>query len=444
VRYALSSWWTVVGVSAILLVIALTAVPFLVTFDGHFYVSGSRVLFTDQAPDLFWWLRQPGYSIFLRAIESVLGPSDLWFTAAQAICVLVGAGLASAVVWRSANGGARPPAPVVAGCLLLGAGNAGVLLYSSAALQQSLFVLSLGLALTVAYRLESDPSWLVLVAAVLLVAVVAVVQREFAQLMGAVLALGAVLSGSRWWPLHRRWGPRVVVRLITGGVVFVLLQLAVSTVLLPWNDYRDNEVALRSAGAPVLPTELPSMLDNIEAATDSVEPHEHGLVSQVGGFIGLRGSTQFVGEPVEREVYIENRTNKAFYCGAIEGMPPEFDPVYHSSMSGIDPTCRSMAAMEVWAPWVHASVAVYPYVLLLGILAAAGQLLRWRMVLPAGAVLGLTLAYSLFGFGADRYSVPLFPTATSILLVSAVVAARSWVARRRGPGSVADPLTAAP
>lgn len=435
---AIDSWWAVLAVALVLIIVALTAVPFLVTFDGHFYLSGSRVLFTDNAPDLFWWLRQPGYSIFLRSVTSVLGPSDLWITVAQAVCVVGGSALASVVVWRSATGGDRVPPPVVAACLLLGAGNAGVLLYSSAALQQSLFVLSLGLALTVAYRLQVRPSWQVLAATLLLVAAVAVVQKEFAQLIGAVLALGAFLSTSPRWPLHRRFGPGLVVRLATGAIAFVLLQLTVAAVLVPWAHYRDSSIAARSATAPLLPTELPSLLDDIDAANDSVEPHEHGLISQVGGFIGLRGSTQFVGEPVERKVYIENRTEKFFYCGFIEGMPPEFQPVYDASMSGIDPTCRSQAAMEFWAPWVHGSVAVYPYLLLLGILAAAGQLLRWRLVLPAGAVLGLTVAYSMLGFGADRYSVPLFPTATSIALVTVVLGVRYWVRRLRAP-AVADP-----
>ncbi len=430
------------AVSAFLVVVALTAVPFLVTFDGHFYLSGSRVLFTDNAPDLFWWLRQPGYSVFLRSLASALGPSDLWFTSAQAVCVVAGSALASVVVWRSATGGERVPPLVITGCLLLGAGNAGVLLYSSAALQQSLFVLSLGLALTVAYGLQSRPTWRVLVAAVLLVAAVAVVQKEFAQLVGAVLALGVFLSGSRWWPLHRRWGPRLVVRLAAGAIAFALLQLTVSAALLPWDHYRDGAIADRSASAPALPTVLPSVLDDIDAANDTVEPHENGLVSQVGGFIGLRGSTQFVGEPVERRIYVENRTNTAWSCGAIEGMPPEFQPVYVTSMSGIDPSCRSVAAMEVWAPWVHASVDAYPYLLLLGIVVSVGQLLRWRMVLPVGAVLGLTTAYSMLGFGADRYSVPVFPTATSILLVTVVLGTRYWASRLRGPAGV-DPATAA-
>lgn len=429
----LTSVWLVVAVVALLFVVALTAAPFLITFDGHFYLSGSRVLFTDQAPDLFWWLRQPGYSVFLRTVASGLGPADLWFTALQAACVILGGLLAALVVWRSATGERRMPPIVLAVCLLVGVGNAGVLLYSSAALQQSLFVLATGLALMIAAGLQHRPSWWLLGSAVVLVVAVALVQKEYGQLMACVLALGVFVSSSSWWPAQRLRLPAMVGRLVTAAVIFVLLQLAVTAALLPWNSYRDEQVAKRSATAPVLPTALPSLLDDIEAATSRIEPHENGLISQFGGFVGLRGSTQFIGEPVERRVYVENRTNTGWNCGAVEGMPPEFQPVQATSISGIDITCRSVAAMELWGPWVHLSLDLYPYLLVAGLLAAAWQLVRWRMVLPAGAVLGLTTVYTVLGFGADRYSVPIFPAASSILVVTLVTAAGPWANRTRHP-----------
>ena len=78
-----TKWTSVYVVSLVLVFIASTAVPFLITFDGYFYLSGSVALFTPDAADAFWWLREPGYSMFLRAIRAALGPSDRVVTLIQ-------------------------------------------------------------------------------------------------------------------------------------------------------------------------------------------------------------------------------------------------------------------------------------------------------------------------------------------------------------------------
>ena len=218
------SWTPVYVVSIVLIFIASTAVPFLITFDGYFYLSGSVALFTPDAADAFWWLREPGYSMFLRAIRAAFGPSDRLVTLIQSILMLTGGVLAIFATWRSRRPAGSPHPWVVAVALVLGVGNAAVLLYSSAIMQQALFVFLLGAMVFVAVGEPSVPR---LMSALGLLGAAALLQEEYARLLTVPLALGLFLvsmsrqrekssdATRRRWRIPARGPPR-------GGSVFRL------------------------------------------------------------------------------------------------------------------------------------------------------------------------------------------------------------------------------
>ena len=422
-----------VGVAVALIVLtAVVAVPFLVTFDGYYYLSGSEVLFTKDAPDNFWWLREPGYSVLLRGIRGIFGTSDIWITLTQTFMIVIG-GIASAVaVWMSRRAKSPVPATFLASALLLGVGNAAVLLYSSAALQQACLVISLGAIVYLATRLSASPGWGTWVCTAVTVILTAQLQEEFARLMAIPLGVAAWLAVGRSSDSSRRTPPQQLLR--RGAAVlgaFLACQLVVSLVLMPWDAYRSEQLQLRSDSAPVKFDDFPPLLDQVRAALAPVEPHPYSALSHLLAFVGVTGSTQFVSRHYERQIYIENRVNPALACGALEGMPAGFERVAGFADEALDTACRSQRAISFSVGYVHVSGILYPVLLIAGLLCAVVNVVRRRILVPSVTVVALTMIYSVMGFGADRYSVPLFPVAVAILLETIIATMSHLLGSRR-------------
>jgi hypothetical protein len=416
-------WHLVMGLTAAgLVLVAYMAAPLLVTFDGHFYLVGSVVLFTPDAPDQYWWLRLPGYSVFLRGVRDAFGASDVALTLTQAIAIVVGSSLVAYV-------GIKQTAPrrqsqtifIVVGSLIMGCGNAGVLMYASAVLQQALFLLEIGLVAFLAwgFRVNRSPWWLLAAAAAL--CSFGQIQKEFAY-VALVAFLGVYVMGRRGdlmiqWRL-REGALRRIARAVAIGLGGVLL---INLSLLPWGHYRDQQIAQRSVSAPVLQEGFPPIIEQIATAAAFQEPHPWGFGSQFLALAGFEGDTIFVSKPVERYVYIARRFSQPGYpCGAVEDLPTGLESQFATSRAALTATCRPWSSGSLTRRYVDISLWVYPWILTSGVLLALIRLfvVRRRYIeIPLLVVIG---SYGAIGFGADRYSVPAFPLAACVIIITFV------------------------
>ncbi len=419
----LRPWHVAMAVTGLGLVLtAYMAAPLLVTFDGHFYLVGSEVLFTPEAPDQYWWLRLPGYSIFLYLVREVFGPSDVALTLAQATAMVAGSCLIAYVGMRQFAPRRQGQAVlIVTGTLLLGCGSAGVLMYASAVLQQALFLLSISLVVFVSWRFRTNRSiwWLVGLAVIL--CLLAQVQKEFAY-VALCAFVGIEVAGRRGDLVTERrlsgGAPRRLVNAAAIGVVGVLL---INLSLLPWGHYRDRETARRSAAAPVLQQGFPSIADQVAAAASLREPHPWGFASQLIALAGFQGGTIFATKPIERNVYIAKRFSDPGYpCGAVEDLPLGLERQFAISSTAIRPSCRPWATSGLVRSYVTSTLWLYPWVLLIGVVLAAARLFLSRRRHVEIALLVVIASYVVTGFGADRYSVPVVPMAACVIILTLI------------------------
>ena len=414
------SKWTVHAVVVVLFILSVTAIPFLVTFDGHNYLAGSQVLFTDRAADNFWWLREPGYSMFIKVIRGIFGPSEIFLTLIQTGMTVFGGIFAMKGIWLAHHSSTKIPPGLMAASLVLGVGNASVLYYSSSALQQPFFVLTTGWVIYLSAQIYVKPKTTWLLVTVISLIVVALVQEEFARLMTIPVLLAFLTRRTqpessrieiKFWPSAKL--------LAKTATIFVALNVIVTLALIPWAQYRDTQLARQTIAAEFKDNSFAPLSTQIKGALNTKEPHPHSVLSHLGAFIGFSGSSQFLSKHYERKIYIQYRQNTVFRCGAIEGMPESFSRVESISNAVLQPACRSKRAIDLIKPYTRVSTLAYPFILSAGLLLSLINIWRRKMLVPSLSLLALTGAYCLLGFGADRYSVPLIPICAAIIVITA-------------------------
>ena len=414
------SKWTVHAVVIVLFILSVTAIPFLVTFDGHNYLAGSQVLFTDRAADNFWWLREPGYSMFIKAIRGIFGPSEIFLTLIQTGMTVLGGIFAMKGIWLAHHSSTKIPPGLMAASLVLGVGNASVLYYSSSALQQPFFVLTTGWIIYLSAQIYVKPKITWLLVTVFSLIVVAQVQEEFARLMTipvllAFLTRRAQPESSR---IEIKFRPSAKL-LAKTATIFIALNAIVSLSLIPWAQYRDTQLARQTIDAEFKDNSFAPLSTQIKGALNTKEPHPYSVLSHLGAFVGFSGNSQVTSKHYERKIYIQYRQNTVFRCGAIEGMSESFSRVESISNAVLQPTCRSNRAIDVLKPYTRVSTFVYPLILSAGLLLSLINVWRRKILIPSLSIFALTGAYCLLGFGADRYSVPLIPICAAIIVISA-------------------------
>jgi hypothetical protein len=425
---AYRSKWTVYVVIVGLLLLSVTAIPFLVTFDGHNYLAGSQVLFTEKAADGFWWLREPGYSMMLKGVRGIFGPSEVFLTLIQTGMTILGGVWAMKAIWLVHRGTEKVPSGLMAAAVVLGVGNASVLYYSSSALQQPFFVFTTGWMTYLAAQIYRKPRTHTILLAIFSLVIVAQVQEEFARLMVIPLALAffTVNMLSEKSSIRSRISS-FAKPIFKAGAVFLGLNIVVMISLIPWMQYRDAQISRQTTSAEFKDNAFAPLSTQIKTMLSTDEPHPYSALSHLVAFVGFSGSSQMISKHYERKVYVQYRQTPNFRCGAIEGMPESFARIQSISAGVLEPACRSKRVIEFVKPYTRLSTFAYPFVLSAGFLLAGINICRKRLLMPSLTIFGLTSAYCLLGFGADRYSVPLMPLAAGLV----VVAGHSFAIRLR-------------
>lgn len=390
------------------------ASPFMITFDGHFYMAGSVKLFESDAANFFWWLREPGYSVFIRQIRWIGQDNELWLSLVQTSLIVLGGWLTTNAVWKSIFPSRLPPPGLVAIALIIGSGNAGVLFYGASALQQALFVFFLGAALRLAVSLAQQLQSLVLLSYVMLIVISALVQEEFARLLTIpmALAIGVRFFETRLAP-HLK---HLSIAVAAGLAALLLANFLVTISLVPWDEYRQNQAALATGAVSELASDFGSLSTQIGNAVSFKEPHLYSVFSHFGAFIGARGSTQFESKHYERRIYIINKQSQERRCGSIEEALQGFESVHQVSVSAMRIACRNDALVTLGRWYSEASFYLYPLIFLFGFVSGSLLMMRRTEMVAAPAMFAMASAYVLLGFGADRYSVPLLPVAAALFV----------------------------
>ena len=163
------------------------------------------------------------------------------------------------------------------------------------------------------------------------------------------------------------------------GLSFVCLQVAISLFLVPWGQYRAEQLALQSNTNSVAKfDDFPPLTAQLKSALGTQEPHPYSVVSHLTALLGFTGSTQFDSKPVERRVYIEARSNPAWSCGALEGLGSPNDKAAAYADEALDVSCRSSKAITFWSSYIKPEHGDLP-------VPADGWSARSTCLLPAGA-----------------------------------------------------------
>ena len=80
---------TIRVVDIIMIFYAALAARYVVSVDGALYLASAKAFLEEEMPFQYHWIREPLFPMFLRATHVIFGNSDVFFTIAQSILLVV-------------------------------------------------------------------------------------------------------------------------------------------------------------------------------------------------------------------------------------------------------------------------------------------------------------------------------------------------------------------
>jgi len=153
-----------------------------------------------------------------------------------------------------------------------------------------------------------------------------------------------------------------------------------------------------------------------------------GLLSNALALVGLEGSTQFPSKHSEIEIYLIERHSTYAACGAIEGVPEQYQAMADIGRELLSGHCVAERAIKLRGLQMRLAHPIYVVSMSLGLFIVApaclivgqGLVNRRRYLLLSLPFIAYFAAYTVLGFGADRYGSLLFPYALCVLIVAAI------------------------
>jgi hypothetical protein len=402
-----------VYLTAIGAAVAVAGYPLKVTVDGYFYLSSARGIWTPQDSELYYWIREPAYPIFLKALHYFFGSSDVLLSVFQsfmmsgAIAVLLGSVVKPEKVYSKLL-----VVTFASSCFFVGPFFG----YSSFVLKQAMMVSFVALAAVIvrfAFVVKHSRTKVMLLAALL---------------AGAVIApqVSITLKYLYVWPAFVV--PWVIFmrqqRLKFDGVFLLSLsnfrKLFVAKAIIPlllslgtlaaiqfseslWNQYKDknaSESEYQDYGFDES-SALSNRITNPKILWD-------GIFSEIPILLML-APTDNAGGIKENIFYTQIQADPAWLCGAYDGFVKEPYTTYGSWM---EKSCRSREVQNLVRWLMPAGELFYQIVMIAAMLAplVALVLRRWAQAAVFGTGLWFALTYAFAnGFTIDRYGLPIFP-----------------------------------
>lgn len=391
-----------------------------ITVDGYFYLSSSRALFSDQMTTHYFWIRDPGYPIFLRMIQSMLGNADNWIIFAQAFLLLIPISVLCRILFAGQTRVSNIVTPLL---LLISTATPQYMGYSAIILKQPLIVLTIGsmpilpwVALRLR-RLRHFPIFSVCLFAINLLAISLTITTAYVVYFLTPLLLVAL----SWYPelrLNRQSLRELFIRVVIAFIATATPIMASSVIFNSWwNGVRDGHSTDESAELVVGGNQLGRWLESpLDSLGDSV--HDARALLMLGPTDNANGIQ-------ENELYTSIQAHPAWRCGAADAF--ESEPYTTFGRQAVTFTCRSQLMHALTTKLHSVGSLVYRISNGIGVIAVGLMIFRRkiRLLTLISPVLIFAALYTLGNvFVVDRYGLPVFPFALVLCSLSVISAVR--------------------
>jgi hypothetical protein len=385
---------------------SILAARTIVSFDSYLYLASARSLFTDRFTMMYQWIREPGYTLMLRAIHDLLGNADVWLIIVQVAISMVGIGLLFAAwfptraMWRRVGIAIASLNPIVIGF--------------SGWVGQQIIIMAIvcGVVATCVIVLSGRP------ADTRVATVLGGTMGACAGLMSALLgpmvagaSLVLVAAGVWAWRSDRAKARRLM---LAGGAMGTLFLVA----LLGWWAIK---AAMYDPASTILPDD-PVWIWEHDGSPGTQEPGSIG--TKLLGYAALT----YDSTGVEEEA---SAANRAFQVKVFGGVLAPFDarcgfafpgPAEAEIMDYIGgymvPTCRPSWAARIDTALGGPGLQIYRLAMLAMLISPVVAVFHRRTRLPALLSYLLLLPYIVSSGGPlSRYGMPLYPLGVGMVLL---------------------------
>lgn len=410
--FGINNYRFVILFTFLLLLSSVSLSPYTISVDGFSYLKSSEVLFTGDFSLYYTWIREPGYPLFIRILESIGGLFLVFFVQGLIVAFGISATIYSfyktfeikAANWKT----------------FVTAGIASVLLagYASTILQQAIFIGLFGLLLLIVTRIleikHLDLATSVLVFILLLSATITAVfiGLAFALALFATLVFSGVLK------------LKVLIGTLTlSGIAFLL-------VMVPWWQIKNSSSPEGSLDSLTIGSNNATAI----VTNFSVEEEIHEIFQTTAALLNIGGEfppSSGLGLAHENRIFGTPVYNAETSCGRfLTGLEP--DALWGKIETSYRDRCVPLVTMDAISVINRASDALYPLTglaLLLGLLLSFKFVPRLRtLVIPAFLVLS---PYIYIDASISRYGALIIPLGSVLLVELIFMRPNGWNSKFR-------------
>lgn len=205
--------------------VSMLGFPTALWRDSWFYLANARSIFSDDMQSFYYWVREPGYPLFIRALTEIFGNQDLLIVAVQSAMMSVSVFI---VVKHGRLKDQAEKTPFVNSAVIIGIFTSQYFGYSATILKQPLLVFLSALTVAAIRYVQSSTrrpiiSWLGAMLAVFVSSFISISLSYTWTVVGVVTVIYAVCRPGRVSAVK----PRIAID-IGKIIVYTLLTLFVS------------------------------------------------------------------------------------------------------------------------------------------------------------------------------------------------------------------------
>lgn len=381
-----------------------SSIPLKVTVDGYFYLSNAKLFFTKDFAQSYYWVRDPGYSIFLRLIHGLFGNSDRIVIGIQGSLMIFSFYLLMKVLLSDLKNKRMKLLLYV--LLLTCFINPLNIFYSGMILQQSLFTAFINLLVYFYVKNKSS----IMSRGNIIVLIIFIISASLTSIVLVLYTFATLFL----FLLIRYLGNRKEFKLF--GILFTYFSLLMISLLIvfSWGQYKNASISNSSENYDLnllSKTPFSNSTDNSYLSEELTS-----LIFRIKGLTHL-GPTILDSGAHETDIFVGWMMNPDFRCGAYDAF--ELKPYTDFARNYFQPSCPGATAFKVQNVFYsqyttyQLEIAWYFY-FFTTLLMVFLILFRFRYqistaILVSGSTFLWLLIYSLGTNGNyDRYGMPVY------------------------------------